>query len=98
MEEEAPEEVGTQEVDSQGAGTTFRADDDGRGNPFLQLRSQIQELGRRHDQVMSTPASLSTVNSRSYVYIPRERQLFLTVVTLVKTVRPLTSLLRNSNE
>ncbi|XDV15106.1 hypothetical protein PO909_015246 [Leuciscus waleckii] len=39
MEEEAPEEVGTQEVDSQGAGTTFRADDDGRGNPFLQLRA-----------------------------------------------------------
>lgn len=71
MEEDAHEEM----VDSQEAGAAFRADDDDRDNPFLQLRSQIQELGKRHDQVMSTLASLNTVNTRSYVYIPRERQI-----------------------
>lgn len=75
MAAEAPDEVITEEVDSHGAGAAFSADDEERGNPFLQLRSQIQELGRRHDQVMSTLASLSSVNTRSYVYIPRERQI-----------------------
>lgn len=75
MEAEAPDEVIAEEVNSQGAGAAFSTDDEEGGNPFLQLRSQIQELGRRHDQVMSTLASLSTVNTRSYVYIPRERQI-----------------------
>lgn len=45
------------------------------GNPMLQLQSQIQELGRRHDQVMSTLANMNNVNTRSYVYIPREKQI-----------------------
>lgn len=45
------------------------------GNPVTQLQSQILELGRRHDQVMSTLANMSNVSTRSYVYIPRERQI-----------------------
>lgn len=45
------------------------------GNPVAQLQTQILELGRRHDQVMSTLANMSNVATRSYVYIPRERQI-----------------------
>lgn len=48
---------------------------DDLGNPVAELQSQILELGRRHDQVMSTLANMSNVATRSYVYIPRERQL-----------------------
>lgn len=45
------------------------------GNPAAHLQSQIFELGRRHDQVMSALSNISNVSSRSYVYIPRERQI-----------------------
>ncbi len=45
------------------------------GNPVAELQSQILELGRRHDQVMSTLANRSNVATRSYIYIPRERQI-----------------------
>ncbi len=45
------------------------------GNPVAKLQSQILELDRRHDQVMSTLANMSNVATRSYVYIPRERQI-----------------------
>ncbi|RXN08447.1 hypothetical protein ROHU_024317 [Labeo rohita] len=75
MEVKAAEEGATCGEDGPGAGAAPTADDDKGGNAFLQLRSQIQELGRRHDQVMSTLAGLSTVNTRSYVYIPREKQI-----------------------
>ncbi|KAI7807583.1 rap guanine nucleotide exchange factor 6-like [Triplophysa rosa] len=45
------------------------------GNPVAQLQSQIFELGQKHDQVMSALSNLSNVSTRSYVYIPRERQI-----------------------
>lgn len=75
MEADGSREGATWEEDRPGAGAACRADDGEGDNAFLQLRSQIQELGRRHDQVMSTLAGLSTVNTRSYVYIPREKQI-----------------------
>ncbi len=75
MEADGSKEGATWEEDRPGAGAACRADDGEGDNAFLQLWSQIQELGRRHDQVMSTLAGLSTVNTRSYVYIPREKQI-----------------------
>lgn len=45
------------------------------GNPVAQLQSQILELGQKHDQVLSALSNMSNVNTRSYVYIPRERQI-----------------------
>lgn len=57
-------------------GDSAAAGDHGdEGNPVTQLQSQILELGRRHDQVMSTLANMSNVSTRSYVYLPRERQI-----------------------
>lgn len=44
-------------------------------NPVAQLQSQILELGQKHDQVLSALSNMSNVNTRSYVYIPRERQI-----------------------
>lgn len=58
------------DVDSAGA-----ASHGAEGNPVAELQSQILELGQRHDQVMSTLANMSNVATRSYVYIPRERQI-----------------------
>ncbi len=75
MEADGSKEGATWEEDRPVAGAAFRADDGEGDNAFLQLRSQIQELGRRHDQVMSTLAGLGTVNTSSYVYIPREKQI-----------------------
>lgn len=46
-----------------------------RGNPVAQLQSQIQELSRKHDAVMSSIANLSDVHTRSIVYIPREKNI-----------------------
>ncbi len=63
------------------AGTSHDVDSAGaasygdEGNPVAELQSQILELGRRHDQVMSTLSNMSNVATRSYVYIPRERQI-----------------------
>lgn len=63
------------------AGTSREMDNAGavthgdEGNPVTQLQTQILELVRRHDQVMSTLANMSNVATRSYVYIPRERQI-----------------------
>ena len=37
------------------------------------LRSQVQELSRKHDQAMATIAALGHEPRRSYVYVPRER-------------------------
>lgn len=45
------------------------------GNPVAQLQSQILELGQKHDQVLSVLSNMSNANTRSYVYIPRERQI-----------------------
>lgn len=44
-------------------------------NPVAQLQSHIFELGWRHDQVMSALSNLINSSTRSYVYIPRERQI-----------------------
>lgn len=49
-------------------------DGDG-GNPLVQLQSQILELSRKHDAVMSSIANLGDVQTRSIVYIPREKQI-----------------------
>lgn len=66
----APQAGSSQNVDD--AGMAGHAE---KGNPVAQLQSQILELGRRHDQVMSALANMSNVSTRSYVYIPRERQI-----------------------
>lgn len=60
----------SQHVD--GAGAVDRGDE---GNPVAQLQSQILELGQKHDQVLSALANMSNACTRSYVYIPRERQI-----------------------
>lgn len=75
MEAEDTEQAQAQGEDSQGLGAASWVSDDERVNPLLQLQSQIQDLGKRQDEVMSTLASFNTVNTRSYVYIPRERQI-----------------------
>lgn len=67
---DAPLAGTSQDVDD--AGTAGPAEE---GNPVAQLQSQILELGRRHDQVMSTLTNMSNASTRSYVYIPRERQI-----------------------
>lgn len=51
------------------------ADRGAGGNPVAQLQSQILELGQKHDQVLSALANMSNASTRSYVYIPRERQI-----------------------
>lgn len=63
------------EEDIQGAGAAAPEMDIEGGNPVSQLQSQILELGRRHDEVMSALANMTNVHTRSYVYIPRERQI-----------------------
>ncbi len=65
----------TMEEDIQGAGAAAPEMDIEGGNPVSQLQSQILELGRRHDEVMSALANMTNVHTRSYVYIPRERQI-----------------------
>lgn len=45
------------------------------GNPLVQLQSQILELSRKHDVVMSSIANLGDVQTRSIVYIPREKHI-----------------------
>lgn len=45
--------------------------DDG-GNPLAQLQSQISELSRKHEAIMSSIANLGDVQRRSIVYIPRK--------------------------
>lgn len=45
------------------------------GNPLAQLQSQILELSRKHDVVMSSIANLGDVQTRSIVYIPREKHI-----------------------
>lgn len=45
------------------------------GNTLLQLQSQISELSRKHDVVMSSIANLGDVQTRSVVYIPREKNI-----------------------
>lgn len=59
----------SRDVDNAGA-----AGQDDEGNPVAELQSQILELGRRHDQVMSALANMNNA-TRSYFYIPRERQI-----------------------
>lgn len=75
MEAGDTEQAQAQGEDSQGLGAASWVSDDERVNPLLQLQSQIQDLGKRQDKVMSTLASFNTVNTRSYFYIPRERQI-----------------------
>lgn len=45
------------------------------GNPLEQLQSQVLELSKKHDEVMSSIASLGDVQTRSIVYIPREKHI-----------------------
>lgn len=45
------------------------------GNQLIQLQSQITELSKKHDAVMSSIASLGDVQTRSIVYVPREKQI-----------------------
>ncbi|KAI7789366.1 rap guanine nucleotide exchange factor 6-like [Triplophysa rosa] len=75
MDAEGMDDAVVQAEDIQGAAAAAPELDIEGGNPMLQLQSQILELGRRHDQVMSTLANMNNVNTRSYVYIPREKQI-----------------------
>ncbi|KAM4552582.1 uncharacterized protein PAE49_013083 [Odontesthes bonariensis] len=52
---------------------TSRYEDE--GNRLVQLQSQIQELSKKHDNVMSSIADLGNVQARSIVYIPREKHI-----------------------
>lgn len=61
--------------DIEGAGAAAPGVDAEGGNPISELQSQILELGRRHDQVMSALSNMTNVHTRSYVYIPREKQI-----------------------
>lgn len=45
------------------------------GNPLEQLQSQVLELSKKHDEVMSSIANLGDVQTRSIVYIPREKHM-----------------------
>ena len=45
------------------------------GNPLAQLQSQMLELSRKHDAVLSGIANLGDVQTRSIVYIPREKHI-----------------------
>lgn len=75
MYAEGMDDAVAQAEDIQGAAAAAPELDIEGGNPMLQLQSQILELGRRHDQVMSTLTNMNNVNTRSYVYIPREKQI-----------------------
>ena len=66
---------GAQAGTSRNANRADPVDHGDGGNPVAQLQRQIHELGQRHDQVMSTLAGMGNANTRSYVYIPRERQI-----------------------
>ncbi|XP_038141085.1 uncharacterized protein LOC119783568 [Cyprinodon tularosa] len=46
---------------------------DSGGNPFVQLQTQILELSRKHDAAMSSISNMCNVQTRSVVYIPREK-------------------------
>ncbi len=71
MDDDAPAAQAGTSHDVDSAGAASHGDE---GNPEAELQSQILELGRRHDQVMSTLANMSNVATRSYVYISREHQ------------------------
>lgn len=45
------------------------------GNDPLQLQTQISELSRKHDDVMSAIANFGNAQAMSIIYIPREKQL-----------------------
>lgn len=46
------------------------------GNPLVeQLQSQVLELSKKHDEVLSSIANLGDVQTRSIVYIPREKHI-----------------------
>lgn len=75
MEAEDIDGAAAMAEDIQGAGAAAPEMDIEGGNPVSQLQSQILELGRRHDEVMSALANMTNVHTRSYVYIPRERQI-----------------------
>lgn len=45
------------------------------GNTLSQLQSQISELSRKHDAVLSSIANLGDAQTRSIVYIPREKHI-----------------------
>lgn len=47
------------------------------GNTVSQLQSQILELSRKHDAVLSSIANLGDVQTRSSVYIPWEKPIAL---------------------
>lgn len=69
------DDAAAQAEEIQGAGAAAPEMDIDGGNPISQLQSQILELGRRHDQVMSALSNMTNVHTRSYVYIPREKQI-----------------------
>lgn len=45
------------------------------GNPLVQLQAQMMELSRKHDAVMTSIADLGNAQTRSIVYIPREKHI-----------------------
>lgn len=45
------------------------------GNLIVDLQSQLLELSKKHDEAMATMANLGNGSTRSYVYVPRERQI-----------------------
>lgn len=66
---------GAQSGTSHRMGNAAASDHGDIANPMSQLRSQILELGISHDEVLTTIASMNNVTTRSYVYIPREKQI-----------------------
>ena len=66
----APTPGGSRDGDDSAAGWH-----DDEGNPVSQLQSQIMELSRKHDAVMSSLANLGDAQSRPVVYIPREKNI-----------------------
>lgn len=54
---------------------TARSVHDGGDDPLMQLQSQISELSKKHDDVMSTIANFGNAQARSIIYIPREKQI-----------------------
>lgn len=45
------------------------------GNPLAQLQSQVLELSKKDDDVMSSIANLGDVQTRPIFYIPREKHI-----------------------
>lgn len=64
-----PSGVGAPPVEDAQSASLF----EGGGNPLAELQTQLLELSRKHDAVMSSIASMGNPQPRSVVYIPREK-------------------------